>query len=141
MSANLELRVLRERTVRVCFHALLDLDCLLDIGFDTNIRECDMKGVTDTIREIKELITDCGSADLLRGPPCEERGSTLVSKWYVDVPGAAVPEGPWVNVATFDSRDEALWYVQDMFGADDEGRVSLITEVHDGCDPNEEEDA
>ena len=72
MSSNVELHTLHQTVARVCLHALLDIDGLLDIGFDTNIRECDIEGVTNTIHELKDLIVHCGYADVLRGPPFEE---------------------------------------------------------------------
>ena len=45
-----------EDTKRVLSHALLDINWLLVHGFDTNIDECTIPGVRETIEEIKELL-------------------------------------------------------------------------------------
>ena len=54
----------------------------------------------------------------------------------MDVPNAAIPDSTWVTVDSFDTREEALDFVQKYFGADEEGNINLITEVED----EEEED-
>ena len=50
--------------------------------------------------------------------------------YWVDVPfvmeGSTEGEGAWENVNRFSTLEEALEYVQQMWGADDHGRVSLI---------------
>ena len=61
-----------------------------------------------------------------------------MSKFYVDVPNAALPDEVWITIASFDTREEAIDYVQKYFGADEEGNINLITEVED---EEEEEDA
>lgn len=49
--------------------------------------------------------------------------------FYVDVPNPHRPE--WEFVAEFKSRDEAIAYAKKHYGADDEGKVCLISEVQD----------
>ena len=41
---------------RVLNHALLDIDWLLVHGFDTDVDDCSIPGVRETIEEIKELL-------------------------------------------------------------------------------------
>ena len=36
--------------------AYLDINYLLIEGFDTNVKECEMDGVKDTIKEIEEVL-------------------------------------------------------------------------------------
>ena len=47
--------------------------------------------------------------------------------WFVDVPNPASPESPWVNIDVFDSKEDALRYVQTTFGADENGMIGLIS--------------
>lgn len=47
---------LLEDSIVVLKYALADIDGLLQEGFDSNIEECQMGGVRDTIREIKAVI-------------------------------------------------------------------------------------
>lgn len=45
--------------------------------------------------------------------------------FYVDIP---LEEGEeWRNVATFNTRKEAIEYAQKQFGADKNGKVSLVS--------------
>lgn len=46
----------RRDVAHACLHTLLDINGLLDIGFDTNIRDCEMECTKETIRELRELI-------------------------------------------------------------------------------------
>lgn len=41
---------------KVISHAYRDIDFLLQEGFDTNIDDCEMSGVKDTIKEMKECL-------------------------------------------------------------------------------------
>jgi len=59
-------------------------------------------------------------------------------KYYVDVPNAALPDEAWITLASFDTKEEAVEYVQHYFLADDEGNINLISEIED--DEDEEED-
>ena len=50
--------------------------------------------------------------------------------YYVDIPelkSDGTPSSAWRNIKTFKVYEEALQYVQDYFGADDQGRVKLIS--------------
>jgi hypothetical protein len=54
----------------------------------------------------------------------------MVGKRYaVDIPDSFNPEREWVNMAYFDTREEAIEYAMQTFGADAEGRVGLVTEI------------
>lgn len=44
----------------------------------------------------------------------------------VDLPNPYNVEGPWITVFTGDDAD-ARTFVRDVLGADEEGRVSLLT--------------
>ena len=50
--------------------------------------------------------------------------------WYVDIPSLACAydeESSWIPMATFNSKQEALDYARITFGADEEGRIQLVT--------------
>ena len=50
--------------------------------------------------------------------------------YYIDIPNSSTnPEDTWVNVAEFPNKNMAVAFVKKTFGGDEEGRVSLITEV------------
>jgi len=53
------------------------------------------------------------------------------NEWYVDVPKQPNldpgMDNEWENVQTFATREEAIAFAKEQFGADDEGRVSLVT--------------
>lgn len=53
----------------------------------------------------------------------------MAKKYWVDIPQAPNPHGEnyWKSVAEFDTMEEAIAFTQEHFGADDQGRVSLIT--------------
>ena len=46
--------------------------------------------------------------------------------YYVDIPDR---EGRWNSIEHFQTKREALKFVQEGFGADRNGKVRLITEV------------
>jgi hypothetical protein len=68
---------------------------------------------------------------------------------YVDIPTASCvgdADGSFKNIGTFATRKEAIDFCREHFGADEEGRVSLVSgeeeiDADDGCplgslDPN-----
>ena len=59
-----------------------------------------------------------------------------MTEYTVDIPNNADPEGEWINLGYFETRGEAIAYARDTFGADDDGRIGLVSEL-----PAEEEDA
>ena len=50
-------------------------------------------------------------------------------RYYVDIPNSSDPEGSWTNIGIFPNKQEAITYVKETFGGDDEGRIKLITQV------------
>jgi hypothetical protein len=53
-----------------------------------------------------------------------------MEKFYVDIPTKDCinnPDGAYENVATFSTREEAIQFARDNFGADEGGRISLVT--------------
>lgn len=44
---------------------------------------------------------------------------------WVDIPQLCTDE--WINVQTFTTRAEAIAFAQEQFGADDQGRVCLVS--------------
>jgi len=52
--------------------------------------------------------------------------------YYVDIPGT--PGEYWQNVATCDTRKEAIEFVRENYGGDDEGRIQPISMGDDGED-------
>ncbi len=47
-------------------------------------------------------------------------------KFYVDIPNAVSEE--WINIDSFPTREQAIKFAQEEFGADEEGKVSLISQ-------------
>lgn len=55
--------------------------------------------------------------------------------YTVDLPKA---DGTWEEDETFDTEEEAIAYVKERYGADDEGRIFLVTGPHDGGSDDDE---
>jgi hypothetical protein len=51
---------------------------------------------------------------------------TYKKQFYVDIPQEDKEE--WKNTGTFETREEAIKYAQEKFGADENGMVSLISQ-------------
>lgn len=49
------------------------------------------------------------------------------TEYFVDIPNSNDPEDSWINIETFPSKEEAIAYVKETFGGDDEGRIKLIS--------------
>jgi len=49
--------------------------------------------------------------------------------YFVDIPNSTNPEDPWINLETFPNKDEAIAYVKETFGGDDEGRIKLVSKA------------
>ena len=51
--------------------------------------------------------------------------------FYVDIPKEdnidQFSEGEFLNVAQFETREEAIAFAKEHFGADDNGMISLVT--------------
>jgi hypothetical protein len=61
-------------------------------------------------------------------------------EYAVDIPNGSDPEGEWVNLGYFETREEAIAYAREALGADEDGRIGLVSELPP--DPlDEEEDA
>jgi hypothetical protein len=62
----------------------------------------------------------------------------MSAMFYVDIPTNSTlydAEGPWENVASFDTKQEAVDFIREHIGpCDDDGKVSLIAEGDDGED-------
>lgn len=59
----------------------------------------------------------------------EEEGREEQVVW-VDVPNMWNPEASWLNVAQFygpDAEEKAIQFAKEKYGADDEGKISLIS--------------
>ncbi len=54
------------------------------------------------------------------------------NNFFVDLPNPYDLEGAWINIDNFPSREEALTFAQDTLGADEEGRIGIITDTM-GC--------
>ena len=53
--------------------------------------------------------------------------------YFVDVPDYRDPEGSWINLEVFETREEAVDYVRRTFGGED-GKVGLISFISDEVD-------
>jgi hypothetical protein len=49
--------------------------------------------------------------------------------YFVDIPNSNDPEDSWINLGLFPSKDEAVAYVKETFGGDDEGRIKIISKA------------
>lgn len=49
--------------------------------------------------------------------------------WYVDVPDPHDLDAAWINIATFETKAEAIAHAKHYFGADEEGRIGTISKV------------
>jgi hypothetical protein len=47
----------------------------------------------------------------------------------VDIPNSNDIAESFVNICNFQTKEEALKFVKDIFGANEEGKISLISEV------------
>jgi hypothetical protein len=47
----------------------------------------------------------------------------------IDLPNVNNLDGPWEEVASFLTRDEAIAWAKENLGADDDGRISVISEL------------
>jgi hypothetical protein len=53
--------------------------------------------------------------------------------YFVDVPDYRDPEGSWINLEVFDTREEAAEYVSRVLGGQ-KGSISLISYLSDEVD-------
>jgi len=54
--------------------------------------------------------------------------------FYVDIPQEECVENPeheWLNVGVFDTKAEAIAWAKQTFGADDEGKIQLVSFTSD----------
>jgi len=72
---------------------------------------------------IKEMINVVDEADMVY---TENEKTT---EYIVDIPNSNDIDDTWIEVGTFSSREEAIKFVKEQFGADNEGRINLISEV------------
>lgn len=55
-----------------------------------------------------------------------------MSKFLIDLPDPNDVGGVWVWVGEeFDTREDAVAWAKEHIGSDDEGKISLITELQD----------
>lgn len=52
-----------------------------------------------------------------------------MAKYSVDIPSSIDYDNEWYEVGIFDTREEAIAFVQRHFGADSKGRIDLITRI------------
>ena len=79
-------------------------------------------GTIDTSDEIViDVYETVGNAESYFGSDM-----TYKKHFYVDIPQEHKEE--WLNTGTFDTREEAIKYAQEKFGADENGMVSLISQ-------------
>lgn len=62
-----------------------------------------------------------GGADLSDLP---RRGLAVI-----DLPNPYDIKGPMLNIATFDTKQQALDWAKEHLGADDQGRIYIVTEL------------
>ncbi len=50
--------------------------------------------------------------------------------YYVDIPSIECvnnPDGPYISVAQFATKEEAIAFAQEQFGADENGQIQIVT--------------
>jgi len=52
-------------------------------------------------------------------------------EYLVDIPDPNYIDSCWINVGRFKTKKDAILWIKKMFGGNDKGEVSLISE-HDG---------
>jgi len=55
----------------------------------------------------------------------------MSKKFAIDIPNPYYPDDAWANYDYYDTREEAVKEAKKMFGADDEGKISIISEFED----------
>ena len=84
----------------------------------------------EALAELKEITGLKSYEEILK----EHEGTTveeMLPVFYVDIPqcnGFGEPSEEMRNVESFDSREEAIKFAQEKFGADENGMVSLISQ-------------
>lgn len=51
-------------------------------------------------------------------------------RFYVDVPPSEIfedVETPWINIESFDTKEEAIAFAMKYFGADENGMICIIS--------------
>lgn len=61
-------------------------------------------------------------------------------RYTVDVPPHTNPNNSWVEVESFETEAEAIQFVKDNYGGDDQGRISIVSGPHDDDDDDEDFD-
>lgn len=51
--------------------------------------------------------------------------------FIVELPNPHDLESPWIHYGTYDTKEDALKIIQQCLGADNEGKISLISEIDD----------
>jgi len=59
-------------------------------------------------------------------------------KYAVDIPNSVCLVDAWVTIDYFETRSEAVQYAQEMFGADEEGRIGLVSELPQDFDDDDD---
>lgn len=52
-------------------------------------------------------------------------------KFAIDIPNSSNFEEAWVNVDYFESREKAIQFARQLFGADAEGKICVVSELPD----------
>lgn len=55
----------------------------------------------------------------------------VMPQYAVDLPNPYETDSPWIAVDYFDTNKEALKFVQDTYGADEKGRICLVSKLPD----------
>jgi hypothetical protein len=61
----------------------------------------------------------------------------MAKKFYIDLPNPRDLEDSWQTYGTYNSWDEALKIAKHLMGADDKGRINVISEFDDGYDSDD----
>lgn len=61
----------------------------------------------------------------------EDEDYKVMPQYAVDLPNPYETDSPWIAVDYFDTNEEALKFVQDTYGADEKGRICLVSKLPD----------
>ena len=51
--------------------------------------------------------------------------------FIVDLPNPPSLDGPWIYLESFQTREEAIEWIKEVLGGDDEGRICLLSEMEE----------
>ena len=97
---------------------------------DSDIYNHEFTGVVDGFSGEYVIVMD-GDDNCFNIEPerLEIEEGEVFHKFFVDVPDSDPDADTFVNVTSFKTKEEALKFVQEKYGADENGMISLISQA------------